>query len=740
MPYSGPDDSSLPQKVKDMPQHDREIFVGAFNNSYNSCIDDGGKKDDCEGSAFAIAYAAVEKSKEETIATRMTQFRDGDHPIGQLCPYQDCCHDLAIPTIGWYKCGFCGREFYAGETDSDYEDYRCFRSDKAPSGAPAKPEEFPIAEDLGASWATPTEEEKSTRKESRMKITLRSIIDRVMNRAIKDVASWDGSASNYKDTDAYCAACLIDVNTGTPKTQDHCMLPVKLDGESEMVKQAIHACAGGHGLSQVKKPDDVDQDKWDAAVKAAANKIISAYGEMEEQAPDAIYELAGKTPPKEESLDAHRAKSLDEAFGDLMDQVWQMDEYAWLNGAFLDAGKMFAIVTASGKLYRADISVVEDSLTLSPRESWLEVKLDFPPVAGDQQQLSRTTIQRQSDGKFRWFSISGSAVLNRSGEIDSRALFDSFIKHAEETGEYPIREFFHAGEKFRTGQCDYLARDDFLLITSGVYDETEIGLAEVKARQENPEYWGDSIGFLPTQEPAKIRVAEGVNILAYDEGILSEISTLPEALAAAWYTATPTIKEVDRMLTQKQKDELGKLMGSPEAADKWLEENSATRNREIVESGKVTRQTVGQPPASPDPEGTQPEPEAETAQPETFVIDDAAFETLVSRVSEGLDGRIRAAVDEAVRGIPESVQTYFTQLQTAVQGLADGVEKRLQALEKPEDEKRQVWLQDAPKITLRKTVTPRHPNPDTEPEPDPESMADKAKDILASIPQWGPAE
>jgi len=719
MPYSI-DDNDLPNKVKEMPQHDKEIWVAAFNDSYESCIGDGGKEDDCESSAYAIVYSAVKKSKEDS-ATRMSQFRDNDYPEGQLCPYNDCCHDLAIPTIGWYKCGACERVFYAGDTDSDYEDYRCYREDKAPADAPAKPDEIPTARDLGASWATPEEESREPRRESRMKVTLRNFVNRLLGRAIKDVESWDGAASNYASTDSYCAACLIDSNAAAgrdTKDQAHCMLPVKLDGETEMVKQAVYAAAGGHGITQVVKPEDVPKEDWDAAVKAAANKIISAYDEMEEEAPEAVYELAGKEKPtgEAETEEEQRAKSIDEAFWDLSEQVYKMDGYAWLNGAFVDEGKMFAIISAVGKLYRAEITIAGDKLMVGERESWFEVKLDFPPIVTQ----SRTTIQRQQDGRYRWFSISCSAVLNRAGEIDSRALFDSFIAHAEEKKEYPIREFFHAGEKFRTGQCDYLARDDYLLITSGLYDDTEIGRAEVKARQESPDYWGDSIGFLPTQEPAKIRVAEGVDILAYDEGILQEISTLPEAMAAAWFTATPTIQEVNRMLSTKQKEELVKLMGSVEVVDKWLDENSATRNREIADAGMVTR--------AQEPPVVEPETEA----PQEFVLEEAALVELTKRVGDGLDARITAAVTEAIKGFPAEIE----KLSGVVSVLAAAIDQRLKPLEADEDVKHQIYLQDAPKIVLSKTVRPRNPDPKAENEP--ESMADQAEAILANIPQWGP--
>ena len=42
-------------------------------------------------------------------------------------------------------------------------------------------------------------------------------------------APWDGAASNYKDTAAYCDACLINENTGPREqwVQAKCHLPVK---------------------------------------------------------------------------------------------------------------------------------------------------------------------------------------------------------------------------------------------------------------------------------------------------------------------------------------------------------------------------------------------------------------------------------------------------------------------------------------------------------------------------------
>lgn len=63
---------------------------------------------------------------------------------GQLCPY--CTADLALPDVGWYQCGHCGEQFYAADTDSDYEDYHAYRADRAPQrGAPPQPSSMPTA-------------------------------------------------------------------------------------------------------------------------------------------------------------------------------------------------------------------------------------------------------------------------------------------------------------------------------------------------------------------------------------------------------------------------------------------------------------------------------------------------------------------------------------------------------------------------------------------------------------------
>lgn len=99
--------------------------------------------------------------------------------------------------------------------------------------------------------------------------------------------AWGGfSAADYKDADAYCAACLIDTNpTGKPKTKDACKLPVREPGgdtNANGVHAAAAALAGARGGVDAPAP----------AKKVAARKLINLYGELKETPPDSVRRMA----------------------------------------------------------------------------------------------------------------------------------------------------------------------------------------------------------------------------------------------------------------------------------------------------------------------------------------------------------------------------------------------------------------------------------------------------------------
>ncbi len=392
-------------------------------------------------------------------------------------------------------------------------------------------------------------------------------------RTIVDVDEWDGSASNYSTTEAYCNACLINLNEGDPEdwTQANCKLPVRREGDSSdtFVRQAVFAAAAR--FDQVDAPAE--------AKEAARTKLLQAYSEMDLEPPENIA----------------RAISGSLLFDSLWQRMFELDSEIegsnhFLVDMFFDDNGFYALYVDRGKLFRYDIIIQDNEVALGERVEVMEL---HQPVE------TRTIIRQQEDGRHRWFSISGTAVLNRSGEIDSRALFDSCVAYAKETGKYPIRMFYHKGYisrdweidesalAYKTGQADFLARDGFCYITSGLYDDTPLAQAEIKARQDDPSFWGDSIGFWPTEEPELTEISDGIKIPVYNEGFNVEITTLPEADAAHLFTRT----EVARMtLNGNEWEAFLKLWGGDEdKARQWIEDNPQARNRAIEQAGMITR-------------------------------------------------------------------------------------------------------------------------------------------------------
>jgi hypothetical protein len=100
------------------------------------------------GAAYHLA--AMIQYVQATYNAMVEQWGDTE---GQLCPYDDCAHDLAFTYAGWWKCPACGRDFYAEATDGGIEDFHTYTDWRA--GLPPIPAVVQQARDLGPSWATP---------------------------------------------------------------------------------------------------------------------------------------------------------------------------------------------------------------------------------------------------------------------------------------------------------------------------------------------------------------------------------------------------------------------------------------------------------------------------------------------------------------------------------------------------------------------------------------------------------
>lgn len=94
------------------------------------------------------------------------------------------------------------------------------------------------------------------------------------------------SASDYADANAYCRACLIDLNeAGSEKTKSKCKLPVHEPGGA-LNRNGVHAAAGrlaGAG-GGVNAPAE--------AKRKAARALIRLYGRIGDEPPESLRRIA----------------------------------------------------------------------------------------------------------------------------------------------------------------------------------------------------------------------------------------------------------------------------------------------------------------------------------------------------------------------------------------------------------------------------------------------------------------
>lgn len=103
--------------------------------------------------------------------------------------------------------------------------------------------------------------------------------------SVSDKPWSDFMAADYPTPEAYCAACLVDLNDGS-KTKAGCYLPYKEPGGA-INRGGVHAVAGvlagARGGVNIPQPAKV----------AAAKRVVGLYGQLNETPPDSIVKLAG---------------------------------------------------------------------------------------------------------------------------------------------------------------------------------------------------------------------------------------------------------------------------------------------------------------------------------------------------------------------------------------------------------------------------------------------------------------
>ncbi len=579
---------------------------------------------------------------------------------------------------------------------------------------------------------------------NRFKVVRREKPNPPTKRAIDEVEEWDGSASNYEDTEAYCAACLIDVNDAAgneTKKQSHCMLPVKAPGSSQMADKAILASTGGRGITAVKKPADVDQADWDQAVQKAAKTLVGAYGQLDREPPETLTELAGtaqraigaSTDQASATLTA-RSLMLEEVGQQVNEWSYAEPDRPWLASFFLERGNLYGLFNSRGQLYRATLDLGTDGHTVEVG-TMEPVMHQFTPIA-----RSLFRVARQANGDVRFFMVAGTAVVNRVGEIDSTKLYDDMIARAEENDFYPTLDYWHLGEedqRFEFGQFDFLAREGVVYLGSGLLQKGHpLAIALEGALERDPDYWGASIEYYRPQERGIEYVNLGeLEIPVYTVGLNTRISVLPEVAAASWFTQ---LSKETREMNDKQLKALRSMFGDDEKGFNSFIASIGSINAEVRDKNIISRSTEQ---ATEEPAGEKATEEPATTTDEgasletTIDLDDAAIQAIVAVARQQVESQVLGTVTAGIEAMTANL-TKLLEQQTSMLGTVNGLVERVGSLEQTDEQKQRAWQQDLPARVQNPTrVTYRPRDGASKTEPVQRTSQEQASAVLATLPK-----
>lgn len=400
-------------------------------------------------------------------------------------------------------------------------------------------------------------------------------------------------------------------------------------------------------------------------------------------------------------------KSRSTSWGRIYDQVrtalYSMDDWAYPLDLYVDDGgkNIFAIVAQSGKLYQVPLSISKDEVSLG---DWVQVQEEFTPV----EQSFR--IRRQKDGRYRWTSIAGTTVLNRVGEIDSSELFDSFVEHAEQTGEYPRLDFYHLGESdpeaYEFGTADFLAREGVCYIASGLFDEDHpLAKATIQAYERDEDgTWGNSVEFYALSKPEILVADPEVKVPVYKKGKNTRISVVLEEDAAGLFTRIGVSTEgVTRTMDEKTKAKLTALYGDDseglQAFIGQFEQSVDGVNRTVKDENLIHRaKKDGEEAAAEDAESEENEDE----NPE-FELDDEAMAAIAEQVTQTAGFK---TLTDGLTEIKKLVAELVVDRENDKKEIAH-LNDEVKRLGKDETEKKTEFLQDLP--ARKRTVITHRP-------------------------------
>jgi len=367
-------------------------------------------------------------------------------------------------------------------------------------------------------------------------------------------------------------------------------------------------------------------------------------------------------------------------------------------------------------LYKAPVYYdgASSSVLVSPRESWIEVVKTFVPASMKQQ-----VVFNVNSKSTRWFLMAATSVVNKRGEINSRAFFDKVVEYIDNgTHPYPKLDFFHQ-KNMLMGKTDFVARDGNVLIASGLFDDGKLAQAMIKSYKKDSTYYGASIQFYPT-ESEQITIDDGIELKVWKDGWLDRI-TICSVNDACSYMTSLRATEVDNTMDERLRKEIKKLADGDEELEKDFIGMVDQTNQTIEADGLIT-QTEGAP--APVVESV-PEPEpvvvpVPTPEPEPSPVSEPVFELTaeaIDQIAAVVSASMMTSVDVKLAAVAKLVQDESARIlqeqNTALASLRAVVTK----LSQDDDAKHAEWVKDLSaqqKQSVKVIYRPRQAAPVTE--------------------------
>ena len=402
-----------------------------------------------------------------------------------------------------------------------------------------------------------------------------------------------------------------------------------------------------------------------------------------------------------------RALAIDRIYQQLYRQLREMDEWSYPMSLYIEGGSIFCTVAQAGMIFKVPLTIGNDSVKMG---DWVRVEETFTPVV---EQSFR--VRKMPDGKYRWTAIAGTTVLNRVGEIDSSELFDSFIEHAERTGEYPRLDFYHLGienpDIWEFGTADYLVREGCCYIASGLFDEDHpLAKATVQSCNKGDLEWGNSVEFYASVKEELIVLSPEVKVPVYKRGRNSRISLVLEEDAAGLFTQYVLSQEVTRTMDQKTREKLTALYGGDEAGlQAFLDQfetqvdgvNRTVKDKNLVHRAKDAKAADAK--AGDESEDAEDSVDDESEDDNEIVIDDETIDEIASQVVQSKDFQTLVKGVAALQKMVGEMIVERNKDKAEITRLNGAVGE----LNKEETEKKQEYLQDLPRN--RRTVITHRP-------------------------------